>query len=225
MNDFYYRASVALNNTGVSLIDRGFFADAMETLTEAATLVKALYQQDEDICYQKVCSGLHLANRRAAMMAPRKDVSFVVVAHNEADYVLTQPTRTHAVIRIEEDIEELDLDLDLMYAIILANLSLSLVYMGHEEAKFATGCLKQAHSLLDNLFQRYHCQGNPIWLKRVAHLATIVVATLSTALQTNGQLKEAGNMAMELYYLYRLAGSLDEAGLLFNRELLAAGAA
>jgi hypothetical protein len=230
MNEVKYsRASIFLNNTGVSLVERGYFSTAIATLTDAVKVIKTLHQQQDEtfFSYEQVTSSLHLANCRAATMTPfSKNGPFVVVSHNQADYVSILPITALALIRIEEDNDD-EIDLDLVYAVILANLSLLLLLVcrGLEETKYASTCLHLAHSLLDNLFQRYHSCGDVILLKRVAHLSTIVLSTLITTLQSIGQEQEAETVRLELFSLYQIAEALDGTGLFSSRDMLAACAA
>jgi hypothetical protein len=230
MNGFCYTATISLNNTGVSLIQRGYVAEALETLTDAVTIVLALLQHQQGDhhqvkipTYAQISSSLHTANQRAAILPPLKTGSVRVVSHNQADYVSIQPSRALALIRIEEDTEELELDL--VYAIMLANLSLLIMGRGTEEAEYAVGCLQLSHSLLNDLVHRYHGLGDPFMLKRVAHLSTVCLLSLASALASIGQQTEADTTSRELYYLYRLAGSLDETGLFSNWGILPASAA
>jgi hypothetical protein len=217
MHNFYHRASVSLNNTGVSLAEGGYFADALKTLAEAVKVADA----EIVICYQQVISSLHTANQRTAILAPLKSVYLDSVSHNQADYVSTQPSGAFALIRIEEDTDELDMDL--VYAIMLSNLSLLILCSG--KATYAVGCLQLAHRLLDHLFQRYHGQGAVFLLKRVAHLSTIVLSTLMMTLGSIGQAEDAERVGLELYYLYQLTSSLDDTGLFPSRAILPASAA
>jgi hypothetical protein len=229
MNDFCYAASISLNNTGVSLIKGGSVVEALETLTNAVAIVMALLQHQQGdhevkiLSYAQVISSLRTANQRAAILSPLKTGSVRVVTHNQADYGSIQPRRALALIRIEEDTEELELEM--AYAIMLANLSLLLIGRGTEEAEYAVGCLQLSHSLLGDFFHGYHSLGDPFMLKRVAHLSIVCLSSLVTALASIGQQDEADTASRELCYLYRLAGSLDKTGLFSDRGVLAASAA
>jgi hypothetical protein len=229
MNDFCYTASISLNNTGVSLMKRGFVVEALETLTNAVAIVMALLQHRQGdhevkiLSYAQVISSLQTANQRAAILSPLKTGSVRVVSHNQADYVSIQPRRALALIRIEEDTEELELEM--AYAIMLANLSLLLIGRGTEEAEYAVGCLQLSHSLLDDFFHGYHDLGDPFMLKRVAHLSIVCLSSLVSALASIGQHDDADTARRELCYFYRVAGSLEETGLFSNRGALAANAA
>jgi hypothetical protein len=231
MNDFCYTASISLNNTGVSLIKHGYVAEALETLTDAVSIVMALLQHQQGdhevkiLSYAQVNSSLQTANQRAAILPPLKTGSVRVVSHNHADYGTIQPNRALvvALIRIEEDTEELELDM--VHAILLANLALILSGRGTEEVEYAVGCLQLSHSLWGDLFHRYHGLGDPFMLKRVIHLSIVCLSLLVSALASIGQQDEADRAIRELCYLYRLAGSLDKTGLFSDRGVLAASAA
>jgi hypothetical protein len=231
MNDFCYTASISLNNTGVSLIKHGYVAEALETLTDAVSIVMALLQHQQGdhevkiLSYAQVNSSLQTANQRVAILSPLKTGSVRVVSHIQADYISIQPSRALlvALIRIEEDTEELELDM--VHAIMLANLSLLLIGRGTEEAEYAVGCLQLSHSLLDDVLHRYLGERDLFMLKRVAHLSIVCLSSLVTALASIGQQDEADTASRELCYLYRLAGSLEETGLFSNRGELAASAA
>jgi hypothetical protein len=224
-----YKATLSLNNTATSLMQRSSYHQAFDTLKDAVLLIRASASQQGNRGYpdHMVHSKLDEATRRVASSKDSSTPSSLeVVSHNDADFE-EGPIKSSKQQLIRFDTTDSDLveqqegNLDLCAAIILYNSGLCAVKLGHQDCgiKYIACALQLLQGMFDS------CQDDPFVLKRIVFIYEIVLTTLIPAQLSRGMTDEAEENTETLNYLAEVACLLTDSCLFNQRYELCASAA
>ncbi len=211
-----FSATVALNNIGVDLLERGHIQQALATFKDAMKAIRGFYETSQDATGEAPITTHEMITRanqwKAQVIPSTPDLSFYqLLAHMKSNAAVCPPNARDAdlmkmsiyPVRIDDvSFEAFSsdqfLDLDVRVAILVYNLgltNLSSAYVMEDEItkiaafKNAVRLFQMSHSILEKL-----CQGcdNPYALRQAATIQITVVQGLLLTLTLKGETETEG---------------------------------
>jgi hypothetical protein len=240
-----YRAALAMNNMGVSLLERRASREAMETLKDAVNVLNGLFQIPQEQ-HNLTCIDdmLHRAYSRVSQSRSRSDNSFgcIRAIPHDADFVTVVPALlesatllqgVNCVIKVESfDSDDRNIDIDcaiLLHNFAIAHLATSKTISNPMSAgRLRFGACKLAgiaHATLSNFMMLHHQMGHGEILLECPTLPLATAVILHGLIQIHterGALPMAAEPLEQLTILGNIAVDLDEPSTFYT---LPAGAA
>jgi hypothetical protein len=222
-----YRAAIALNNIGVTLLERRCFKQALATLQDAVVLMKIAFLPPTAAFSKDVVAKLQKAHERVACPRPCSQTApimrFQVISDDGDTSVLFENTTTEKnslacalLVRFEDVTAFGDRCCDIDSSVILHNFGQScLLYSKTMSSSVFADRLRQNSFAILNLCQQvllscfFQCREDDVLkLQKVFFVSVVVTQTLSQALAEETNM--AGPLGSCLAKLSNLKAALRE---------------
>jgi len=191
------RAAISLNNTGVTLLHRGCYKQALKTLSDSVSVMKSAFHRDaSQVCIDTV---LNEAAQRLTCPEPEANhVSKKMIILTEAQVI---PDHEDTCLMRIENVDSWNNDdntvYELLSAIVVLNLGIAYQAMdtttteNHEKTEFLVGSknlLQFAYTILTNIVQSEQSSDiDPTELRRAIMASIIVLQNLLKVLAKLGE--------------------------------------
>ena len=236
-----YRAAIALNNIGVSLLERGAQKNAIDTLKDAIAVMRHVFPDETPTCARKDIDGM-LERACKKLSAPEVVCSWFKVqsvsygepstlAHLKTASRLRPTGQAFYPVRIEvTDSADEPRDVDLESGILLYNFGLAHILLSHivqkAAGRYRSGAMKVldlAHAILTN--RSKSCE-DPFQQVQLVFVTLLVLSSIVQVLQEEGQFQQAEIALDRLDRVEAVADELTTGELdLFNKQSIISAAA